>query len=84
MDTMTTKTTRCALYEHKTFGYETVWSFRPDGSERDIPDYIRISEYVDIEFTLLPGDVVAEHKRRELESERTRLQERLAALDGAK
>lgn len=78
---MATKKLKIALYQHVQYKFYSVWHAREDDLDRDPPDYARISEWVEVDFQLLPNDVMQMHKQRETDAVRARLQKQLAELD---
>ena len=78
---METKKLKIALYQNVQHKFYSIWQTREDGLDRDLPDYARISEWVEVDFPLLPTDVMQTHKQRETEAVRARLQKQLAELD---
>jgi hypothetical protein len=69
-------------YVSSTTPFLTTWH-REAGKDRNPDGYVRISEWVEVEFPALPNDAVAEAKRREVAATRERLQAELAALGEA-
>lgn len=78
---METKKLKIALYRHVQFGYESVWAAREDGAARDLPDHVRISEWVEVEFQPLPDEALRAANKVEMDKVRARLTAQLAALD---
>ena len=83
---MTTKRIKVALFYSVQFDFEAIFKAGTDGQEIDIPDYARLSEWIEIDFPLLPENDLQARKTREVEAVRARLQKQLAELDngGAK
>ena len=78
---METKKVKLALFKHVHYGFLSVWTVSNDGTEREVSDYCRLSEWIEVDFPLLPADDMQARKQREIEAARERLQKQLAALD---
>lgn len=82
---MTTKRVEIALFQYtgSKYGFTTTWTREP-GKSGERADYVRISEWVEVDFPMLPVDAVAETAAREIAVKRERLLKELAELEGAK
>lgn len=83
---METKRVKIALFHNVQYDFMAIFKAGTDGQEIEIPDYARLSEWVDIDFPLLSESDIRTRKLREAELVRARLQKQLAELDngGAK
>ena len=79
---METKKVKIALFKHVPYGFLSVWAVDNDGAEREPTDYCRLSEWIEVDFPLLPDEDMQARKEREVEAARERLRKQLAALDG--
>ena len=52
---------KIALFRNTEFNFDCVG----ESSLEDAPTYVRLSEYFDVHFTLMPGDPVAEYRKNE-------------------
>lgn len=77
---MTTKRIKVALFHNVQFDFMAIFKAGTDGQEIEIPDYARLSEWVDIDFPLLPENDLQARKTREVDAVRARLQKQLAEL----
>jgi len=78
---METNKLKIALYQNVQYKFYSIWQTRDDGQERDLPDYARVSEWIEVDFPPLPEPEIQASKNREVEAVRARLQKQLAELD---
>lgn len=79
---METKRVRLALFTPPAEDYVlALRNDRTDGSEPQHYGYIRISEWIDVDFPMRETNELAENKRKETEALRANLQKQLANLD---
>lgn len=80
----TSKITRVAVFKSVRHGFELVL----DNSMGDVSGYVRVSEFIDVEFPPLSDDKQIQLHVKELDAERTRLVrkhcEELAVIDERK
>lgn len=73
----------CAVFEYVALseGFFAVFH-REIGKDYNPENYVRVSEWVPVEFPMLPDDAVAEYRRAQVEAKRASLQAELERLNG--
>ena len=69
---------KVALFKYVKYGFESVWT---EGMEPD-PDYVRISEYVDVEFPPLENSEIVNNEIASLKESKKQIQAETEAKIG--
>ena len=78
---MNTKKVPVVLCKHVSLGFQSVWH---GTNGRKVPaDYVQISEWVEVDFPLLPAASVQTDREERIAEKRRKLERELAELDGA-